>query len=89
MLSSMPIDALKMDKAFISDINTNEKRIKLVHLILDIAENLKVSVVAEGVETREQLDLLTKSGCALAQGYYFSKPLTASKFEKKIIEKND
>ncbi|MBQ9517712.1 MAG: EAL domain-containing protein [Eubacterium sp.] len=86
MLSAMPIDALKMDKAFIKDADISEKRFKLIQMILDIADNLKVPVVAEGVETQSQFDLLKNSGCALAQGYYFSKPLTAENFEAKFIE---
>ncbi len=56
-------------------------------MILDIANNLKVPVIAEGVETHSQFELLKGLGCAMAQGYYFSKPLTAAKFEKKIFEK--
>lgn len=88
MLSAMEIDALKMDKAFIKDADISEKRFELIQMILDIADNLKVPVVAEGVETQSQLDLLKNSGCALAQGYYFSKPLTAANFEAKYINKN-
>ncbi len=88
MLSAMTIDTLKMDKAFIKDADISEKRFKLIQMILDIADNLKVPVVAEGVETQSQLDLLKNSGCALAQGYYFSKPLTAENFEKRFIDNN-
>ena len=87
MLSSMPIDALKMDKAFMNDIGLNTKRIQLVQLILDIAEDLRLPVIAEGVETEEQLRLLQDLGCAIAQGYYFSKPIPAQKFEAKYLEK--
>ena len=57
----------------------------LVELILDIAANLKVPVIAEGVETETQIQLLKKMGCELVQGYYFSRPLPASAFEKSII----
>ena len=88
MLSSMPIDAIKMDKAFITDININTKQLQLVELILDIAEDLRLPVIAEGVETIEQLNLLQELGCAIAQGYYFSKPIPPEKFEKKFIEKH-
>ena len=87
MLSSMPIDALKMDKAFMNDISSNTKRIQLVQLILDIAEDLRLPVIAEGVETEEQLRLLQDLGCSIAQGYYFSKPILAEKFEKKFLNK--
>ena len=87
MLSSMPIDALKMDKAFITDISFNTKRVQLVELIMDIAEDLNIPVIAEGVENEEQLRLLQDLGCAVAQGYYFSKPISVEKFEKRFLDK--
>lgn len=85
MLSSMPIDVLKMDMAFIRNIERNERDFHLVELIIDIARYLKVPVVAEGVETENQLKLLRDAGCDLVQGYYFSPPLTAGDFEQKIL----
>lgn len=85
MLSSMPIDVLKMDREFIRNIEHDEKDIRLVELILDIAKNLKVLVIAEGVETEGQLQLLKKLGCALVQGYYFSRPLPVEEFETNIL----
>jgi EAL domain-containing protein (putative c-di-GMP-specific phosphodiesterase class I) len=87
MLSSIPIDVLKMDMAFVRNIEQNEKDTQLVELILNIGSNLKIPVVAEGVETRTQLLLLKKMGCALVQGYYFARPLPASEFEARIIKK--
>lgn len=84
MLSSMPIDVLKMDMAFIRNIEVNEKDLRLVELVLDIARYLKVPVVAEGVETEGQFDLLRAAGCKLIQGYFFSPPLPAEKFEELI-----
>ena len=86
ILSAMPIDSLKMDSAFIKDIKLNRKGLQFVELILNIAENLKVPVVAEGVETETQLQLLKNMGCAQVQGYYFSKPVPAAEFEKKFLE---
>ena len=85
MLSSMPIDVLKMDIAFIRNIERNEKDFRLVELIVDIARSLKVPVIAEGVETAGQLNLLRNAGCNLVQGYYFSAPLPAAEFEQKIL----
>ena len=84
MLSSMPIDVLKMDMAFIQNIENSERDVQLVELILEIADNLKVPAVAEGVETQSQLQLLKKMGCSLVQGYYFSRPLPAEEFEKTV-----
>ena len=87
MLSSMPVDVLKMDRAFVSNIETEEKDRQLVELILSLARKLKIPVVAEGVETEAQLKLLKELGCPLVQGYYFSKPLPADVFEQQIINK--
>ena len=84
MLSDMPINVLKMDMKFIRNIETNEKDRRLVRLILDIARSLQVTVVAEGVETQGQLDILRKGACDLVQGYYFSRPLPPEEFEELI-----
>ena len=85
MLSRMPVDVLKMDRAFIRKLGDREKDSSLVALILGIARSLKIPVVAEGVETEEQLSMLRHLGCSLVQGYYFSVPLTADDFEMKMI----
>lgn len=86
MLSSMPLDVLKMDMKFIQNIEHNEKDFRLVELVLDIARYLGVPVVAEGVETKEQVALLRKAGCQLVQGYYFSRPLPPEEFETLILK---
>ena len=84
MLSSMPIDVLKMDMKFVRRIEQSETDRRLVKLILDIAQYLKLKVVAEGVETQGQLDFLKNAGCDLVQGYYFSRPLPAEEYEALI-----
>ena len=84
MLTSMPIDVLKMDKAFIRNIKPGNKEMKLVELVLNIAKNLNVPVVAEGVETEEELNMLKAAGCDIIQGYYFSKPIPPSEMEKFV-----
>ena len=89
MISSMPIDVLKMDLKFIKDIEHNEKDFRLVELVLDIAKYLKVPVVAEGVETEKQFTLLRDAECDLVQGYYFSRPLPPEEFEKLIIREKE
>ena len=86
MLSAMPVDVLKMDRTFIRDIEKNEKDFQLVALILGIADNLHIPVIAEGVETEAQMKLLKKLGCTIVQGYYFSRPLHPSEFESKILQ---
>ncbi len=80
MLTTIPIDALKMDMKFIRNMQKDEKSMKLVELILDIADFLQVPVIAEGVETEEQLLLLKERGCDIIQGYYFSKPVPPEEF---------
>ena len=91
MLSSMPVDVLKLDKSFINNIqraNSGEsKDTRLVELILNIAKSLQLKVVAEGVETEDQFQFLKDHGCDMIQGYYFSKPLPAEEFEKLAFKK--
>lgn len=88
MLSSVPIDMLKMDGSFIKNVENDEKSVKLVELIVNIANNLKVPLIAEGVETEFQIQLLKKLGCKFVQGYYFSPPIPAREFEDNIIKKS-
>ena len=82
MLTDIPIDVIKMDKAFIRNIQPGNKAMRLVELVLDIAKYLEVPVVAEGVETEDQLKLLKDAGCDIIQGYYFSKPIPPSEMSK-------
>ena len=86
MLTTIPIDALKMDMKFIRNMQKDAKSMKLVELILDIAKFLQVPVIAEGVETEEQMQLLKERGCDIIQGYYFSKPVPPEDFTA-FIEK--
>ncbi len=80
MISSLPIDALKLDMQFIRAAFSGEKDTRLIEVIIDIAKYLKVPVIAEGVETEEQLLTLKEMGCDIVQGYYFSKPVPADEF---------
>ena len=84
MLTSLPLDALKLDMKFIRHITDRPKDRRLVSIMIEIARLLEVPVIAEGVETREQAELLKKMGCDIIQGYYFSKPLPAEGFEALI-----
>ena len=84
MLSSMPVDILKLDRSFIKNMEIDERDIRMVELILDIAKGMKIPVVAEGVETKEQVEFLKKRGCEMVQGYYFSRPLPPDEFEEQI-----
>ena len=74
-LNSLPIALLKIDKSFVGGMEDREENRKLVHAMINLAHNLKLEVVAEGVETPEQLSLLRGFGCDQVQGYFISKPL--------------
>ncbi len=84
MLTSLPIDALKLDMKFIKNITEDTKACRLVEIMIQIARLLEVPVIAEGVETKEQMELLKSIGCDIIQGYYFSKPLPPEEFSKLI-----
>ena len=77
MISTLPIDALKLDMAFIRNAFKPGGDTRLIEVIIDIADYLSVPVIAEGVETEAQLNALKVMGCDLVQGYYFSKPVPA------------
>ena len=80
MLSTLPIDVLKLDRKFISTAFGQEEDTSMLEIILEIARHLSASVVAEGVETQEQLNALREIGCDMVQGYIFSPPVPAEKF---------
>ena len=85
MISRLPIDALKLDMSFIREAFRDGKDTRLIEVIIDIAKYLNVPVIAEGVETEEQMLTLREMGCAYVQGYYFSKPVPAAEFERFIL----
>ncbi|MGI5874008.1 MAG: EAL domain-containing protein [Bacillota bacterium] len=87
MISHLPMDALKLDMVFVRNAFNEKKDIRMLELILGIAEYLAVPVIAEGVETEEQMLALKAMGCDIVQGFYFSKPVPAAEFERFIEEK--
>ncbi|MCB1476824.1 MAG: EAL domain-containing protein [Rhodobiaceae bacterium] len=89
-IQRMPVDRIKIDRSFITGIETDGAARNIVNTIIDLCRNLNLECVVEGVETREQLELLEARGCSLIQGYYFSKPLPpeeADMFLGKWVEK--
>ena len=78
-LQDMPADILKIDKSFVDRIGKNEKN--MIDYILTMAKELKLTTIAEGVETKEQRDYLLEKGCDIIQGYYYAKPMPEEEFE--------
>jgi EAL domain-containing protein (putative c-di-GMP-specific phosphodiesterase class I) len=76
-LRELPIDTLKIDRSFINHVNENPADQAIVSAILVMAKSLGLRVVAEGVETAAQLEVLNRHGCEVAQGFFFSRPLPA------------
>ncbi len=76
-LKRFPIHAIKIDRSFVMEINTNPDDAAIVEAIISMAHSLKLDVVAEGVETEDQLEFLREQGCEIVQGYLFSRPLPA------------
>ncbi len=87
MLTTLPLDALKLDIGFIKGIAENNKEMNLLDCILKIAKLLNLTVIAEGVESAKQYLLLKNAGCDEIQGYYFSKPLDSGAFESLLQQK--
>jgi diguanylate cyclase (GGDEF)-like protein len=84
-LSKLPVDTVKIDRSFIQEMVSGKDRLKLVSIIINLAHSLKLTVVAEGVETHQQSRLLRLLGCDEMQGFLFSKPLPAANFEEKYL----
>jgi diguanylate cyclase (GGDEF)-like protein len=80
-LADLPVDTLKIDRAFIMHCANDKKMSAIVKSTITLAHNLDIKVVAEGVETKEQVDFLAENDCDYLQGYYFTKPLTSKKLE--------
>lgn len=87
-LTQIPIDTLKIDKSFIDGICSNEKDKYIADSIISLAHKMKISVVAEGVEDREQLRILQAQLCDTLQGYLFSKPLNSNDFIALLSDNN-
>ena len=76
-LTSLPIDELKIDMSFVTDMLENRSHAAIVRAIIDLGHNLGLRVVAEGIETREVFRALHESGCDVAQGFLLSRPMPA------------
>ena len=85
MISSLPIDALKLDMLFIRTAFSEKGNTRMIEITLDISHSLSVPMIAEGVETEEQMLALRQLGCDIVQGYYFARPMPAEGFEAFLL----
>ncbi|MGM0632681.1 MAG: EAL domain-containing protein, partial [Pseudomonadota bacterium] len=79
-LSRLPLDQLKIDQSFVQSIGEDESNAAIIRAVIEMARVLDLEVLAEGVETREQLEFLRHEGCDLFQGYLFGRPVPAAEF---------
>ena len=86
-LRRYPIDTVKIDQSFVAKISTDEESLEIVRSIVTMAHNLKMDVVAEGVETKEQLEKLRMLNCEYGQGFYFSRPVERDAAEALLLSK--
>jgi diguanylate cyclase (GGDEF)-like protein/PAS domain S-box-containing protein len=83
-LKRLPIEILKIDKSFIQDITIDKDDAAIVSATISMAQKMGLAIIAEGVETKEQVEFLQENGCTGMQGYYFSKPLSAAKIPEFV-----
>ena len=83
-LAQFPIDALKIDRSFVQQIGPRAHSAPIVSAVISMARSLDLRVIAEGVETREQLTFLQAEGCGEGQGYYFGRPMAAEQFARVL-----
>jgi EAL domain-containing protein (putative c-di-GMP-specific phosphodiesterase class I) len=83
-LHRFPFDVLKIDRSFVQRIQRGEQSLQIVQTIIELARVLGMDVVAEGIETEDQLQLLKEMGCRFGQGYLFATPLPADKIEELL-----
>lgn len=86
-LKQLPIDTLKIDRYFIQDIANDPQKAAITTALIEMAHNLNIKAVAEGVETEQELDFLCRHKCDAMQGFLFSRPLPAAEFEKILFDK--
>jgi EAL domain-containing protein (putative c-di-GMP-specific phosphodiesterase class I)/AmiR/NasT family two-component response regulator len=85
-LKRFPFDIVKIDRCFLPDITQNPDQVSLTQAIIHIGQSLNLSVIAEGVETEEQVDFLIRNKCYIAQGFFFSPPVPADNFSQLLTE---
>ena len=87
MLKNIHIEVIKIDKSFSEEVMEDKRGKIILESIIDMAKKLEIKTVAEGIETKEQVEYLKEIGCDMIQGYYFEKPIQIKEFEEKYIIK--
>lgn len=85
MLKDLNADVIKIDRGFLRETQDHERSRSILNMIISLSKQLGMSVITEGVETKEQIDSLLDMGCEMFQGYYYSKPISVSEFEEKYL----
>ena len=85
-LHRFPIDVLKIDRSFISNVDEHNNHRAIIRTIVDLANNLQMSTVGEGIESLADAQLLQQMDCVYGQGYYFAKPMSSEQTKDYIIE---
>ncbi|OGT40175.1 MAG: hypothetical protein A3F12_07940 [Gammaproteobacteria bacterium RIFCSPHIGHO2_12_FULL_38_14] len=86
-LKIIPVDRIKIDKSYIEHVHTNKEDAAIVKALITLARTLNIQILAEGVESKKQLQLLMSQGCHEGQGYYFSEPLSEHEIEKFLFNR--
>lgn len=84
-IRKLPLDSLKIDQTFVRQITSIPRDTSIVNAIIGMGRSLKLQVIAEGVETKEELDFLKLQECDEAQGFYFSQPVPANQFANLLV----
>lgn len=88
-LKTFPINCIKIDRSFVSDLPQNQEDAAITKAIIAMAKALKMQVIAEGIENLEQGHFLRDNGCDMSQGYYYSKPASAEHIKSMLFDKSD
>lgn len=86
ILKDIPVDIIKMDMAFMSQTDRYKRSEDILRMVIKMANKLQMPIIAEGVETKEQADILGEMGCHIIQGYYYAKPMPIAEFENLIYK---
>ena len=83
-LTRFPLDSLKIDRAFVTNLPDDDNAVAIVRAIISMSKSLNLNIIAEGVETENQVGFLHALGCQVGQGYLFSKPIESGEFVKLL-----